>query len=224
MEKHSIQAVIFDMDGLILDSQRMATEAWKRTVSEFGCCLTDELTLTMIGRNVHDVDEILRSAFGSGFPLNEVRRLVAKRLSEITKDTGVPIKKGLWELLEFLDARGIAGAVATSTPRAQCIRLLQRSNLTTRFRVIVCGDEVTKGKPAPDLFLKASELLQAAPDRCVVLEDSFVGIRAASAAGMVPIMVPDLREADNEMRQLARAIVSDLHGAKDMIAGLMKGK
>jgi HAD superfamily hydrolase (TIGR01509 family) len=221
MKRNSIQAVIFDMDGLMLDSQRIATEVWKSAVEAFGYRLTDETRLSLIGRTISDTNAILRSAFGSNFPINEIRRLATEEFSALTRDSGIPVKRGLRELLDFLDQKHLQTAVATSTSRYYCLRSLQRSDLAHRFKVIVCGDEVPQGKPAPDIFLRASELLDVVPERCVVLEDSYAGVRAAHNARMIPIMVPDLKEADDEMRALAHAVVSDLTAAKDVIQKLL---
>ena len=221
MKKNSVQAVIFDMDGLMLDSQRIATEVWKKAVAAFGYYMTDEMRLSLIGRTISDTNDILRSAFGSDFPINEIRRLATEEFSDLTRDSGIPVKRGLRELLDFLDQKQLQTAVATSTSRYYCLRSLQRSDLAHRFKVIVCGDEVLQGKPAPDIFLRASELLNVVPEHCVVLEDSYAGVRAAHHAKMIPIMVPDLKEADDEMRALAHAVVSDLITAKDVIIRLM---
>jgi len=209
------------MDGLMLDSQRIATEVWKSAVEAFGYRLTDETRLSLIGRTISDTNDILRSAFGSDFPINEIRRLATEEFSALTKNNGIPVKRGLRELLDFLDQEQLQTAVATSTSRYYCLRSLERSDLAHRFKVIVCGDEVSQGKPAPDIFLRASELLDVLPEHCVVLEDSYAGVRAAHKARMIPIMVPDLKEADDEMRALAHAVVSDLTAAKDVIQSLL---
>jgi HAD superfamily hydrolase (TIGR01509 family) len=216
-----IQAVIFDMDGLMLDSQRIATKAWKRAVAAFGFHPTDEINLSLIGRTIPDTNEILRTAFGSDFPVHEVRHLAEREFTDLTRDSGIPVKRGLRELLDFLEQKHLKLAVATSTPRYYCLHHLQQSDLVQKFKVIVCGDEVAKGKPAPDIFLKASELLEVVPGHCVVLEDSYAGVRAAYHAEMIPVMVPDLKEADDEMRALSYAVVEDLVAAKDVILGLL---
>ena len=221
MKKNSVQAVIFDMDGLMLDSQRIATDSWKRAVADFGYCLTDEIRLSLIGRTIPDANDILRKAFGFDFPVDEVRRLATEKFSGLTRDSGIPMKRGLQNLLDFLEEKRLKIAVATSTPRYYCLLNLKQSNLAHRFKMIVCGDEVTRGKPAPDIFLRASELLDVLPKHCVVLEDSYAGIRAAHKARMIPIMVPDLKEADDEMRALAHAVVLDLIAAKDVIMSLL---
>jgi HAD superfamily hydrolase (TIGR01509 family) len=223
MTKH-IEAVIFDMDGLMLDSQRLGTRAWQRAVAAFGFCLTDELNHRLIGRNVPDSEEILRSSFGPAFPVDEARDLARRDFAKMVEAAGIPVKPGLWELLDFLDKKAIPSAVGTSTPRHDCLRHLERANLVSRFRFIVCGDEVAQGKPAPDLFLKAAQGLQVRPAGCVVLEDSFPGIRAASAAGMIPIMVPDMNEPDDGMRRLSYAVVETLFDAKDVIKNIVDGE
>jgi HAD superfamily hydrolase (TIGR01509 family) len=224
MTAQHVDAVIFDMDGLMLDSEPLGTKAWQRAVASFGSCLTDEINFRLIGRNAHDADEILREVFGQQFPTDDVRRLAERTYAHLVDKEGIPVKPGLWELLHYLDSEGIPGAVATSTARCDCLRHLARANLLSRFRVIVCGDEVGRGKPSPDLFLKAAQLLGAQPARCVVLEDSFPGIRAASAGGMIPIMVPDLREPDEEIRRLAHAVVGDLYEATTVIRSLVHGE
>jgi HAD superfamily hydrolase (TIGR01509 family) len=219
-----LKAVIFDMDGLMLDSQRLATEAWKKAVASSGHLLTDEINLRLIGRNEKDSDEILRSAFGPQFPTTEVRDKAWEYFSQKAETEGIPVKKGLWEMLDFLEDQNIPKAVATMSSRAISVRHLKRANLSERFSIVVCGDEVKEGKPSPEIFLKDAELLGVKPENCVVLEDSYSGIRAASNAGMIPIMVPDLIEADDEMRRLAHAVVKDLFEARKVLEKLMAGE
>lgn len=221
MTAAGVQAVIFDMDGLMLDSQRMATDAWTRAVAGVGFRLTEELNLQLIGRNARDSDAIMRAALGADFPVDATRHTARQLFSDLTQERGIPVKPGLGALLDFLEARAVQTAVATSTPRAACVRHLQRAHLLQRFAVLVCGDEVATGKPDPDIFLTAARLLGARPEACVVLEDSFAGIRAAHAAGMIPIMVPDLLPPDEDIRALAYRVVPTLDQALDVIAALL---
>jgi HAD superfamily hydrolase (TIGR01509 family) len=218
---NSINAVIFDMDGLMLDSQRIATTALKNAVSHYGYLLNDEANLQLVGRNRRDSNEILRSIFGLKFPIDPIREYARQLFYEYVKDDGIPIKTGLLKLLDFLDKKNMSTAVATSTNRDDCIANLDKCDLTRRFKIIVCGDEVAVGKPEPDLFLKASELLQVAPKFCIVLEDSNAGIRAAQAAGMIPIMVPDLIEPTAEIKSLAHIVVPSLNEARLEIENLL---
>ncbi|MFC1532215.1 HAD family hydrolase [Thermodesulfobacteriota bacterium] len=221
-EYNSIKAVIFDMDGLMLDSQRIATKAWKKAVSYYGYSLSDEDNLLMVGRNTRDSNEILRSLFGPDIPIDQFREYARQLFYDYVKDDGIPIKVGLKKLLDFLDEKKLPAAVATSTNRDDCIASLDKCGLTHRFKIIVCGDDVANGKPEPDLFLKASGLLQTAPESCIVLEDSFAGIRAAHAAGMIPIMVPDLIGPTEEIKSLAHIVVPSLNEAKLEIENLLR--
>ncbi len=216
-----IRAVIFDLDGVILDSQRLATDAWTRAVATFGYRLTADLNLQLIGRNARDSDAILRAALGADFPVDAVRQTARQFFSDLTQERGIPVKPGVEALLSFLEARAVRTAVATSSSRAGCARHLQRANLLQRFAVLVCGDEVKEGKPSPEIFLTAARLLGTSPEACIVLEDSFTGIRAAHAAGMIPIMVPDLLPPDEEIRTQAYTVVPTLDQARDVIASLL---
>jgi len=221
MQFTPVKAVIFDMDGVILDSQGLASRAWARAVADLGYCLTEDLNLELVGRNVPDSNAILRRALGPEFPVEAARRAARTFFAELTPDTGVPLKPGVSSLLDLLDSKAVRKAMATSTPRAACLRHLQHWKLVERFSVIVCGDEVPSGKPAPDIFLQAARLLNVQPTECVVIEDSFAGIRAAHAARMIPIMVPDLKQPDETIRRLAYRVVRNLDEARDVIAALI---
>lgn len=205
----------------MLDTQRFATKALRIAVSYYGYSLTDEANLLLVGRNRRDSNEILRTVFGPAFPVEQIRKHAGKLYSQYVKDDGIPIKPGLGKLLDFLEEKNLSTAVATSTNRDECIKNLDKCDLTHRFKFIVCGDEVDKGKPEPDLFLKASTLLQVAPVFCVVLEDSYAGIRAAHTAGMIPIMVPDLIGPTDELKSLAHIVVPTLNEAKLEIENLL---
>lgn len=221
MKADSLEAVIFDMDGVLLDSQGLATQAWTRAVTSLGYRLTEEVSLGLLGRNASDSDAILRQTLGPEFPVEVARRAARTLFAELTAEKGIALKHGVRPLLDFLEVNGVRKAVATSTPRVACIRHLWNCDLLRRFPVIVCGDEVAAGKPAPDIFLLAARLLQVDPASCVVLEDSFAGIQAAHAAGMTPIMVPDLKPPDETIRELAYRVVATLDEAREVIARMI---
>jgi HAD superfamily hydrolase (TIGR01509 family) len=221
MVRKTIRAAIFDMDGLMFDTQRMSTTAWKRAAKQLGFNLTDELNLKLIGRTIRDSDAILIEGLGSAFPVEVCRNLVIEIISEDISKRGIPVKPGLRSLLDYLEEKSINIAVATSTPRKLTIQNLQSTNLINHFRIILTGDEVPNGKPSPDIFLAASELLGTPPAGCIVLEDSFSGIRAAHHAKMIPIMVPDLLEPTDEIKALAYAVVPSLNEAKTEIDKLL---
>ena len=221
MTNNANKSVIFDMDGLMLDTQRMATNAWKRATKILGFILTEELTLRLIGRNILDSNAILTIELGNEFPVQDCRNLAMEIFSEDISKNGISVKPGLWSLLDYLEEESINIAVATSTPRELTIQRLELTKLIYRFQIIVTGDEVHNGKPSPDIFLETSVLLDTYPTNCVVLEDSFAGIRAAYNAKMIPIMVPDLLEPTDEIKCLAHAVVPSLNEAKIEIGELL---
>lgn len=219
-----IEAVIFDMDGLMFDTERVATRAWKTTFRDLGYELTDELNNAMIGRNEPDSNAIIAAAMGPEFPVARCRESANALYLHLLRSEGVPFKDGLHELLAFLESHQIKKAVATSTQRFLAEQKLALAGVDSRFSAIIAGDDVEKGKPEPDLFLAAARSLSVAPGRCAVLEDSPAGIRGAYAAGMYPIMVPDLLQPDEQLRRLAYAVAASLRAAQQVIAELLHTK
>ena len=217
-----INTIIFDMDGLMIDTEPIAERAWKKTFKDLGYTLSDELNRRMIGRNVPDSNKIVRDAMGADFPIEHCRKQANELYTTLLDTEGIPLKEGLVELLDFLRENSLAMAVATSTPRFLALHKLTLTSLASHFTTIVAGDDVALGKPAPDLFLAAARLVGTTPDRCVVLEDSPAGIRAGHAAGMVSIMVPDLIEPNEEITKLAFAVVPTLKEAQGVIEELLR--
>jgi HAD superfamily hydrolase (TIGR01509 family) len=216
-----IEAVIFDMDGLMVDTERLARRFWYLAFEEFGAAPTDEQYLSIIGRNAVDSTAVLQEALGSDFPVEECRARMRELYYAEIAENGIPVMPGLRELVDFLKAESIRYAVATSTSRDITLKKLEMTNLISDFETIVAGDEITNGKPDPEIFLKAAGLIDAAPEKTVVLEDSFNGVRAAHAAGMIPIMVPDLAQPTDEIRALAHAVVPSLREAQEIISQLL---
>lgn len=216
------RAVIFDMDGLMLDSERMARDAWRRALADWHLALPDDLYMQLIGREASDTKAILARAYGSVLPVEEAYARKQQYLDEAILRGGIPTKPGLLALLDFLDARGIHKAVASSTHRPFVIQKLTLTHLLGRFEVIVCGDEVPNGKPAPDVFLLAAERLGVPARDCIVLEDSEPGIRAARAAGMTPILVPDLKPPSPDAEALAHRVFPSLEHVREYLAALLE--
>ena len=204
-------AVLFDMDGLMMDTERMARVAWTRALSEHGYRLDETNYLRMVGRTVQDARFILGELFGPEIPFQQVFDQRQAYYDADINENGIPIKPGLLDLLSFLEANELPKAVASSTPCWFATHKLARAELDARFSAIICGDMVANGKPAPDLFLEAARRIDMAPQHCVVLEDSEAGIIAASAAGMVPLMVPDLKQPTPEIRALAYRVLPSLN-------------
>lgn len=185
-------AVIFDMDGLMLDTERLAPRAWMDAAEALGVEFDLALTQPMVGRNFRDCASIIADHYGAHFPTGELMKAWHVAYDAIVEREGIALKPGLLELLDWLELESIPKAVATSTRRDRAQAKLAHTALLTRFSALVGGDEVVRGKPAPEIFLAAAARLGQPAAGCIVLEDSEPGVRAALAAGMIPIMVPDM--------------------------------
>lgn len=183
------RAFVFDMDGLMLDTERLDRDLWRAATQRLGIAFPDSLHAALVGRPVRETRHTLRAHFGADFPLEELQQRIHEEWLRIVDGPGLPRKPGLERLLGLLEGIGMPMAVATSTARAKAIRSL--GDLAPRFAVLTGGDEVQRGKPAPDIFLLAAQRLGLAPAQCLVLEDSPAGVTAAQAAGMTVIMIPD---------------------------------
>ncbi len=208
-------AVVFDMDGLMLDSERAIIGCLADAARELGHDLPEMLWLSMVGHSEAVCRHLLDEAVG------EVQRTLVLERSHALYDAvvaaGVPHRPGILEMLDFLQARGIPRAVATSTRRPLALRKLEASGLLPHFDAVCTSSDVEHPKPAPDVYLLAARSLDVAPSRCLVLEDSPTGVRAALAAGMHPIQIPDLLVPDGAVRALGHTIVESLHDARAML-------
>lgn len=197
-----IAAVIFDMDGLMFDTEALNMRGWVEAGRRHGYEMTKEVVYGHIGANLATTRRLMTEHFGSGFDFDTVRAdRVAWTFAHIERN-GMPEKPGLRTLLAWLRASGLKTAIATSSERRFVDFYMAHTDLGHPFGAIVTGDRVARSKPEPDIFLKAAEELGADPADCVVLEDSYNGIRAAHAAGMRPIMVPDLLPPTPEVEAL----------------------
>lgn len=209
----AFDAVIFDMDGLLFDTERVSRQATLVAADAFGFAMSDEFYATLIGVPGRDCDVLLRAQYGPQFPMPEFYEAYRVEVTRLLAD-GVPVKSGAAELLRFFAERRMPKALATSSGRITAERHLQRAGLRDFFDIVATRDDVERGKPFPDLFLKAARDLDKRPQRCLVLEDSYNGIRAAHAAGCVPVMIPDLLPPTDEMRGICVRIVDNLHDVR----------
>jgi len=204
-------AVIFDLDGLMLDTEPLAARAWGEAAAALGVGFDTTLARAMIGRNFADCTTMLRARYADPYPVDALLGRWHAAYDDIVAREGLVLKPGLPELLEWLEANAIPRAVATSTRRERARAKLEHTALLPRFHAIVGGDEVARGKPEPDIYVEAARRLGKDPASCVALEDSEPGIRAALSAGMAPIMIPDLHPPSPELVALDVAVLPSLH-------------
>ncbi|MFP4617704.1 MAG: HAD family hydrolase [Spirochaetaceae bacterium] len=212
-QKNSIGLALFDMDGLLFDTENLFLSMSEETQREMGYDIPLDIHLETIGRTFDEVRTIFLQQMGRNFPIQRFFDRTNKKIYKRIEEQGIPMKKGFHELLASLKQRGITSALASSSPLFYIRRYLQLADLENSFFVIVGGDEVEQGKPAPDIFLLAAERAEIDPKECVVFEDSNNGIRAAHAAGMRPVMVPDIKAPEEEVRTMVYRIYSDLSEA-----------
>jgi HAD superfamily hydrolase (TIGR01509 family) len=217
-----IQACIFDMDGLLIDSERPLRDVYQAVAEQLGFPITNDIYLLCVGRNEPDTRAIIKEHVSRDFPFEQIAELARARLSTLLADTGWPLKPGATVALERVIEIGLRRCVATSTARALAENRLVSAKIRHYFESITCGDEVTRGKPAPDIFLLAAKRLELPPERCIVLEDSEYGARAALEAGMRCVMVPDLKTPPESLRPQIDGIFDDLVGAVTYIQGISR--
>jgi HAD superfamily hydrolase (TIGR01509 family) len=214
-----IQAIIFDIDGLMLDTEPISKRSWATVMGPAGFPLTDEVYQQMIGRTEADVRHMLADIYGAHFPFERMYHEREQRFNELVQAEGIPLKPGLLDCLEFVNREGLSKAVASSTYARLAEIKLSIAGIRQQFEIIVTGDQVKRGKPAPDLFLEAARRLDLPPSTCVVLEDSIAGICAAHAAGMRSLLVPDMQIPDEETYRLADGVLEHL----GLVSGVIEG-
>lgn len=214
-------AVLFDMDGLMIESERALLECWREAALELGLDLDDALWLSFVGLSDRACHDILRARLANEDRVQALLHGLQLRY-DARVEAGLPLKTGVLELLALLKARGIPRAVVTSTRRPRALQKLESTGLLPHFDDVITGNEVQHSKPAPDIYLLAAQRLGVAPSHCIVLEDSVPGVRAALAAGMTPIQVPDLVLPDESVRALGHRIVASLVHARALIEPTLK--
>ncbi|MGH7056960.1 MAG: HAD family hydrolase [Acetobacteraceae bacterium] len=212
-----VEAVILDMDGTLHDTEGVYHSALMRAVAAVGFSVSEEFCDRLIGIPGKETDQMIREHLGPAFPFDEYDRRYAEHC-ELLLGEGIGLKPGALALLDHLAESGLPRAIATSASRRAAGLHLERSGLARHFDVVVTRDDVARGKPYPDIYLEASRRLGVAAERCLAVEDSFNGIRAAHAAGMMTVMVPDRLAPSAEMRAVCACIARDLDEVRGLLA------
>ena len=210
-------AVVFDMDGVIFDSERATMDCWIELAEKYSIPDIKTPYYKCIGVNAAMTRKIIFDTYGEDFPYDRYAAEASRMYHDKYDGGRLPVKKGAREILEFLKKNNKKIALASSSRKETVINQLRDAGLLDFFDEIVTGDMVEKSKPEPDIFLKACEKLGVLPQRAYAIEDSFNGIRAAYSGKLKPIMVPDILPADDEMRQKAEAVLDSLIDVADYL-------
>lgn len=191
--------LIFDMDGLMFDTERIYYKAWQESAKAYGYEIDWNIYTQIVARNSRYIEKVLKQILGDELPYEAICQKKRDLCDAIIEKEGIQKKEGLDELLDYLDEQGIQKVVATSSMREKALRYLELGGIRERFDYIICGSDVEESKPNPEIFLKVAARVGISPDQCMVLEDSRLGIQAAHAAKMTSVFIPDLVKADEEI-------------------------
>ena len=212
-----MKAVVFDMDGVLFDTERVCMESWVKVAESRGMQGMKEVFPLCIGRNNADDELIIKEHYGAGFDYQGFRQEASDEFWRMIREQGLPQKKGVKELLSFLREDGWKIGLASSTKRASIQNHLENAGILDYFSFIIGGEEIEHSKPEPEIYLKACEGLGAVPEETYAIEDSHNGIRSASRAGMMPVMVPDMLPPTPEMEELSCVILPDLFQVREWL-------
>ncbi len=204
------RAVIFDMDGVIFDTERMVLDCWEKLAEKYHLLRMREAYIPCIGVTDVRMKEIMEAFYGEDFPYADFRQEASGLFHEMVRREGLPVKKGVRELLGYLQEQEVPVGLASSTRLAVVTEELQQAGLYDYFRSVTGGDQLKRSKPEPDIYLAACEKLGVNPSDAYAVEDSYNGIRSSCRAGMMPIMVPDLLPPTEEMYEKSTAVLEDL--------------
>ncbi|MCR5207441.1 MAG: HAD family phosphatase [Eubacterium sp.] len=191
-----MKAVIFDMDGVLFDTERLAVKAWDEIGVKCGLGPVGYMVYETLGRTTPESVKIFKSRFGDSFNNSVFQKEYREWLNAYYENNPVPVKSGVKEILTYLKENGYKTAVASSSTKDSVYHHLDNAGITDYFNEIVCGDSIEKSKPEPDIYIKACELLGEAPQTCYAVEDSESGLKSARGAGCKVIYIPDLYEAE----------------------------
>ncbi|MDO5813174.1 MAG: HAD family phosphatase [Bacillota bacterium] len=215
-----IKAIIFDMDGLMIDSERVTFECYQEILKGMNLTMDEEFYKTLLGKPIKGIYQRFYDVYGNDFPIENVIKDVHALMAKRFETEGVPIKTGLKSLLEYLKENNYKTIVATSSNRDRVDTILAQAQITDYFDDSICGDEVTKGKPNPEVFLKSCQKLGVNVDEAIVLEDSEAGIQASYDADIKVICIPDMKYPEKQYEEKTFKILKDLNGVTEYLKNL----
>ena len=197
-----IKAVIFDMDGVLFDTEKLAVKCWDEIGVKAGLGKSGYMVYKTLGRTKEESVKIFEKEFGTRFNNEVFQKYYREYLNEYYKNNPVPKKEGLDEILSYLKDNNYKIAVASSSGRNSVLHHLDDAKITDYFDVIICGDMVKRSKPEPDIYLTAAKKLNVPASECIAVEDSESGLNSAHCAGMTVVYIPDLYIADNKTKEI----------------------
>jgi len=205
-----IRGILFDMDGLVLDTEKLYTRFWMEAIHYYGFSITRQQALGLRSLGKGPGQAHLTACCGAGIDYTTIREKRIELMNAYIEEYGIDPKPGIYELMDYLDASGIPSAITSSSPMVNIQRHLTSQNLYHRFTKLCSGHEVPNGKPAPDIYLHGAAALGLDPQNCLALEDSPAGILSANLAGCLPVMIPDQDEPDESTLPLLYAKADSL--------------
>ena len=212
-----IKGAIFDMDGLMLDSEKLVYQNWQTMMDELGYEYNLEIFKNTIGLRQDKTKAYYKSLYGEDFDYDTYKTRSREMFYAQIERDGIPVKKGLFKLLDYLKSKNIKIAVATSTSAQTAHKALKLAEVYDYFDAFVCGDEVKNSKPHPEIYLTAAEKISVNPEECVAFEDSINGIKSAFSAKMTTVMVPDFLEPNEEIKPMISFLCDNLGEAIDFL-------
>ena len=212
-----IRGILFDMDGLVLDSEALYTRFWREAANALGFPMTVEQSWGMRSLGKKLGQPYLESLFGPTVNYTTLRQKRIELMDAYVEKYGIDVKPGIYELLDYMDDNNIPGAITSSSPMEFIERHLSNANLLHRFQKLCSGHAIPNGKPAPDIYLLGAKELGLKPEECLALEDSPTGILSGYRAGCLPVMIPDLDQPNEDTQQLLFAKADSLTDIIDIL-------
>lgn len=205
-----IKGIVFDMDGLMIDTEKLLVRFWRQSAKEHGFDMTEQDVYGIRSMSHKLAIPHLKNIFGESFDYYSIRSRRIELMNEYIEKNGIEIKAGLFQLLDYLKINGYKIAVATATPYERAENYLYKINAFDYFDKIIGGNMIENGKPAPDIYITACRELNLKPCECIALEDSPNGIKSAYSAGCNPIMIPDLTQPEDDIKPMLYGLCENL--------------